>query len=80
MLLDWADLVVLDLSGFTPDNLGVRYELQRVIDKVPIERVILLADRRSDRNFRVPRYTTHGSRWRPGRPTRDGSQGSPGSR
>ena len=51
MLLDWADLVVLDLSGFTPDNLGVRYELQRVIDKVPIERVVLLADRRSDRNF-----------------------------
>jgi hypothetical protein len=51
MLLDRADLVVLDLSGFMPDNLGVRYELQRVIDKVPIERVILLADRRSDRNF-----------------------------
>jgi pSer/pThr/pTyr-binding forkhead associated (FHA) protein len=51
LLLDRADLVVLDMSGFMPGNLGVRYELQRVIDRVPIERVILLADRRSDRNF-----------------------------
>lgn len=51
LLLARADLVVLDMSGFMPDNLGVRYELQRVIDRVPIERVILLADRRSDRSF-----------------------------
>ena len=51
MLLSRADLVVLDLSGFMPGNLGVRYELQRVVDRFPIERVILLADQRSDRGF-----------------------------
>jgi len=51
MLLDRADLVVLDLSGMMPANKGVRYEVQRVINRIPIDRVIFLADRRSDRNY-----------------------------
>jgi len=51
MLLDLADLVVLDLSGFMPDNLGVRYELQRIVNTFRIERVIFLADERSDLAF-----------------------------
>jgi hypothetical protein len=49
--LRYADLVVLDLSGFTARNLGTRYELQRVIDRFPVERVIFLADGYSDRGF-----------------------------
>ena len=51
MLLDKADLVVLDLSGMMPGNAGVRYELQRVINCIPIERIIFLADPRSDRDY-----------------------------
>ena len=51
MLLDRADLVVLDLSGLMPGNEGTRYELQRIIDRIPIERVVFLADGRSDRNY-----------------------------
>jgi hypothetical protein len=51
MLLEKADLVVLDLSGMMPGNEGVRDELQRVIDRIPIEQVIFLADRRSDRGY-----------------------------
>jgi hypothetical protein len=51
ILLDQADLVVLDLSGLTPGNEGIRHELQQIVDRVPIERVIFLADRRSDRNY-----------------------------
>jgi hypothetical protein len=50
-LLKQADFVVLDLSGMMPSNAGVRYELQRVIDRIPIERVIFLADERSDRDY-----------------------------
>lgn len=50
-LLRYVDLVVLDLSGFTTRNLGTEYELQRVIDLFPIERVIFLADAYSDRGF-----------------------------
>jgi hypothetical protein len=50
-LLRRVDLVVLDLSGFTPRNRGTEYELQRVIDRFPVERVIFLADTSSDREF-----------------------------
>ena len=50
-LLRYVDLVVLDLSGFTTRNLGTEYELQRVIDLFPVERIIFLADAYSDRGF-----------------------------
>jgi hypothetical protein len=54
VLLDRADVVVLDLSGYHWDNLGTGYELQRVIDRFPIERTILLADpTHTDRPFLV---------------------------
>jgi Putative peptidoglycan binding domain len=51
VLLARVDLVVLDLSGFMPYNRGTRYELQRVVDRFPVERVIFLADKRSDLRF-----------------------------
>jgi hypothetical protein len=51
LLLARMDLVALDLAGYRPEHRGTRYELQRVIDRYPIDRVILLADRMSDRRF-----------------------------
>ncbi len=51
ILLGRADLVVLDLSGFTQRNAGTGYEVQRTIDTVPIERVIILCDAASSRRF-----------------------------
>jgi hypothetical protein len=51
VLLARVDLVALDLSGFRPDNLGTRYELQRVVDRVPVERIVLLADQHSNTKF-----------------------------
>jgi hypothetical protein len=50
-LLEHVDLVVLDLSGFRPENAGTRYELQRVVDRFPIEHVVLLADPQSNQRF-----------------------------
>jgi len=50
-LLRRVDLVVLDLSGFGPKNRGTEYELLRVIDRVPVERIVFLADPRSDMKF-----------------------------
>jgi hypothetical protein len=50
-LLRHVDLVVLDLSGFTPRNRATGHELQRVIDLFPIGRVMFLADGHSDRRF-----------------------------
>ena len=68
MLLDQADLVVLDLSGMMPGNAGVRYEVQRVIDRIPIERVIFLADRRSDRDYLRTEIEDAWSQMAPGSP------------
>jgi hypothetical protein len=50
-LLDEMDLVVVDLSGYTERNAGTRYEMQRVIDRVPVECVMFLADQRSRKKF-----------------------------
>lgn len=50
-LLERVDLVVLDLSGFRPENAGTRYELQRVVDRFPIERVVFLVDPQSNQRF-----------------------------
>jgi hypothetical protein len=50
-LLEQADLVVFDLSGMTERNVGTTYELQRVVDRFPIERVVFLADQRSKSAF-----------------------------
>jgi hypothetical protein len=51
LLLARMDLVVLDLTGYLPEHAGTRYELQRVIDRYPIEHVTLLAQPTSDRRF-----------------------------
>jgi hypothetical protein len=51
VVLSRVDLVVLDLSGFTEKNVGTDYELQRVVDRVPLERVVFLADERSNHRF-----------------------------
>ena len=51
LLLARMDLVALDLSGYRPQHAGTRYELQRVIDRYPIDRVTLLAGTASDREF-----------------------------
>jgi hypothetical protein len=51
LLLARMDLVALDLAGYRPEHRGTRYELQRVIDRYPIDQVILLADPISDRRF-----------------------------
>jgi hypothetical protein len=50
-ILRRVDLVVLDLSGFMPKNIGIGYELQRVIDFFPIERIVFLADPSSSKRF-----------------------------
>ncbi len=51
VLLERVDLVALDLSGFLPENLGTSYELQRAVDRFPVERVVFLADPRTNHAF-----------------------------
>jgi hypothetical protein len=51
LLLARVDLVALDLSGYRPQHAGTRYELQRVIDRFPVDRLLVLAEMTSDRSF-----------------------------
>jgi hypothetical protein len=51
VLLTQVDVVLLDLSGFRRENTGTGWELQRLIDRFRIDRVLLLADPSSDREF-----------------------------
>ena len=50
-LLQQVDAVCMDLSGFTRKNEGAAYELQRVVDRFPIERVLFLMDNRGSEKF-----------------------------
>ena len=51
VLLERADLVVIDLHGYHWNNTGTAYELQRVVDRFPIERCVILAAGDSDTTF-----------------------------
>ncbi|MGK8522599.1 hypothetical protein ACRS6B_14025 [Nocardia asteroides] len=57
-----VDYVVLDLAGYMPANAGTRFELQRVIDRFPIVRVIFICDNQSDRAFLRAQLLHHWSR------------------
>jgi len=50
-LIERADAIVIDLSAYSRTNVGTGYELQRVVDRFPIERTVLLAEPASDRVF-----------------------------
>lgn len=46
-LIDDADLVVMHLSNFSPINQGCIYELEQLINRVPMDDFFLLVDRHS---------------------------------
>lgn len=48
-LLTLADIIVMDLSGFSQDRLGCKYELRKLIDAQVLDRVLLLIDESTDR-------------------------------
>jgi len=47
-LLDRADVVVMDLSSLSEQNRGVAYEIGKLVDEVPLNRVVLLFDESTD--------------------------------
>ena len=67
-LLDRAELVVLDLSGYRSRNQGTRHEIEAVVNRVPIERVVFLADQKSNIGFLDEQVRQAWSMMRPGSP------------
>jgi hypothetical protein len=48
-LMTEASLVVMDLRGFGPQRRGCAFELQTLLDTVPLDRLVVLFDRTTDR-------------------------------
>jgi hypothetical protein len=49
-LLNQADVVVMDLSGLSEQNRGVAYELGKLVNEVPVNRIVLVFDESTDLN------------------------------
>jgi hypothetical protein len=49
-LLQQADVVLMDLRGFTAANNGCRHELRRIAESSSLRAAVLLSDERTDRN------------------------------
>jgi hypothetical protein len=47
-LLDAADVVLIDLRGLRPANRGVLYELALAVRRVPLRRLVVVTDARTD--------------------------------
>lgn len=50
-LASTTDVVLMDVRGFSRTNQGVIFELGRLLDGVPLSRVVLLVDQTTDRAF-----------------------------
>ena len=50
-LAEGADAVLMDLRSFSPFNRGCIFELQQLLDAVPLSRVMFLTDDATDRAF-----------------------------
>lgn len=48
-LMGTASLVAMDLRGFSPDRRGCVYELETLLDTVPLDRLVFLIDWSTDR-------------------------------
>jgi hypothetical protein len=49
-LMEGASLVAMDLRGFGPHRRGCVYELETLLDTVPLDRLVFLIDWSTDRN------------------------------
>lgn len=50
-LVSESDAVLMDIRGFSPKNAGVRYEIEELINVIPLERVVFVIDDTTDEQF-----------------------------
>ena len=74
VLLDRVNVVVLDLSGYQRENVGTGYELQRLVDRFPLDRTALIADQHSDELFLEAQVREAWTRMVSGSPNADHDQ------
>ena len=69
-LVRGTDAVLMDLRGFSPQNAGCVFEIDELIDVVPIERVVFIVDGTTHESFLRETMTQSWSKTRPTSPNR----------
>ena len=70
-----ADLITMDLAGYTEQRSGSSFEIQLLVDEVPMDKVLWICDPWSDIRYLQRVLTEAWSRMRAGSPNRDPSAG-----
>ena len=64
-----SDAVLMDLRGFLPDNQGCVFEINELLNVVPLDRVVFVVDATTDLAFLRETFAQAGRPWRQSRPT-----------
>jgi hypothetical protein len=65
-----SDVVLMDLRGFSPENAGVVFEIEELINVVSLERVVFVGDDTTDERFLRQTVQQSWDRMRPDSPNR----------
>jgi hypothetical protein len=74
-LVTESDAVLMDLRGFSPQNAGCVFEIDELINVVPLEAVVFVIDNSSDEPFLLDTMRQSWMRMRPASPNRLSSSG-----
>ena len=72
-LVEWSDVVLIDLRGFTAERKGVEYELGLLLNTFPIEHMVFLVDGTTDDALLRETLETGWRTLAPGSPNRTSS-------
>jgi hypothetical protein len=74
-LADRSDAVLMDLRGFSPQNAGCVFEIEELVNDVPLGRVVFVIDDTTDEEFLRQTVQRSWDRMRPDSPNRSFSAG-----
>jgi hypothetical protein len=74
-LVSESDAVLMDLRGFSPQNRGVAFEINEVVNVVPLERVVFVVDDTTDERFLEQTVQESWDQMRPTSPNRASTSG-----
>lgn len=74
-LVGESDAVLMDLRGFSPQNHGVVYEINELVNVVPLERVVFVIDATTDEQFLRRTIEECWDQMRPASPNRSSAPG-----
>ncbi|HJR81606.1 MAG TPA: hypothetical protein VJ821_16155 [Anaerolineales bacterium] len=74
-LVEESDVLLMDLRGFSSQNTGVIFEINELIDLVPLERIVFIIDDTTDESFLRQVLQQAWKRMKPSSPNRRSTPG-----